>query len=89
MGEVDPPSSASTWAVDSQVVPGVVNCAAGRWWCQSRRCGWCRACITYYPVGLAPEASRFFYFILILFLLHSMVRAALPPDLPPPPDPAS
>ena len=33
-----------------------------------------RSCITYYPVGLAPEASRFFYFILILFLLHSMVR---------------
>ena len=31
----------------------------------------------YYPVGLAPEASRFFYFMLILFLLHSMVRSTL------------
>ena len=31
------------------------------------------ACITYYPVGLAPEASRFFTFVLILFVVHSMV----------------
>ena len=29
--------------------------------------------ITYYPVGLAPEASRFFTFVLILFVVHSMV----------------
>eukprot|EP00208_Stichococcus_sp_RCC1054_P006723 CAMPEP_0206141786 /NCGR_PEP_ID=MMETSP1473-20131121/14100_1 /ASSEMBLY_ACC=CAM_ASM_001109 /TAXON_ID=1461547 /ORGANISM="Stichococcus sp, Strain RCC1054" /LENGTH=1124 /DNA_ID=CAMNT_0053536477 /DNA_START=231 /DNA_END=3601 /DNA_ORIENTATION=+ len=28
--------------------------------------------ITYYPVGLAPEASRFFFFLFMLFLLHSM-----------------
>lgn len=32
------------------------------------------SCITYYPVGLAPEASRFFTFVLILFVVHSMVR---------------
>jgi hypothetical protein len=31
------------------------------------------SCITYYPVGLAPEASRFFTFVLILFVVHSMV----------------
>lgn len=34
----------------------------------------CRSVITYYPVGLAPEASRFFFFLFMLFLLHSMVR---------------
>lgn len=28
--------------------------------------------IVYYPVGLAPEASRFFYFLLALLVLHSM-----------------
>ena len=28
------------------------------------------AAIVYYPVNLAPEASRFFTFILLLFLLH-------------------
>ena len=26
----------------------------------------------YYVVGLAPEASRFFYFMLMLFLVHTM-----------------
>jgi len=33
----------------------------------------------YYPVGLAPEASRFFTFVLILFVVHSFV--SVPPCL--------
>lgn len=33
----------------------------------------------YYPVGLAPEASRFFTFLLILFVVHSFV--SVPPCL--------
>ena len=33
------------------------------------------SCIVYWPTNLAPEAGRFFTYILILFLLHKCAPA--------------